>query len=146
VLRLAVALVAAMLVGSAPPKTALLTHVQAEPGRVTFSFRSAPRHVTAAYVRLSRLSADPSGKPVRVTGSSALVLRFQPASGVDLSGSKPKLVYAGPARVRPSAPGAVREVVRLGDFESVLSWVIALDRTRPYHVVRNGANVVVTFG
>ena len=119
--------------------------MSATPTRVTFAFRSAPAHVTAAFAVPSHLTADPSGKPVRVAGPSVLVVRFRPASGVDLSGSKPKVVYTGPARLRPARAGAVREIVRLGDFESVLSWAIALDRARPYRVVRNGANVVLAF-
>jgi hypothetical protein len=147
VLRLAIALVAAVLAGSsAPPKTALLTHVQAEPGRVTFSFRTAPRQVDAGWVAKQKVTEDGSGKHVQVAGAAVLVLRFVPASGADLSGGTFRLVYKGPKRLKPPAGGPVREVVRVGDFEAMLSWAIGLDRKRPYRIVRNGANVVVTFG
>jgi len=145
--RLALALLAVLLAGSAPPpKTALLTRVRAESGRVVFSFRTAPGRVTARYVPTSQLAEDPSGKPVRVAGSAALVVRFTPASGVDQSGGTFTLVYRGPKRLQPAARGPVQEVVRTGDFEAVLSWAIGLDTRRPFHVARAGANVVVTVG
>jgi hypothetical protein len=147
--RLGLALVAALVAAStalaAPPKTALLTKVRAEPTRVVFSFRSAPLQIKAGYVPKAKLSEDGSGKHVQVAGSAALVVRFMPASGADLSGRTFKLVSKGPRRIAPARPGAVREVVRSGDFESVLSWAIGLDRKRPYRVVRDGTNVVVTF-
>jgi hypothetical protein len=147
VLRLAIGLVAAVLAGSAaPPKTALLTHVKAEASRVTFSFRSAPLRITGGWVPGSKVSEDGSGKHVQVAGAAVLVLRFVPASGADLSGNTFRLVYKGPRRLKPPAGGPVREVVRVGDFEAMLSWAIGLDRKRPYRIVRNGANVVVTFG
>jgi hypothetical protein len=146
VLRLAIALAAAALAGSAaPPKTALLTHVQAEPGRVTFSFLSAPRQVKAGWVPRSKVTEDGSGKHVQVAGAAVLVLRFVPASGADLSGNTFRLVYKGPKRLKPQTRGPVREVVRVGDFEAMLSWAIGLDRKRQYRIVRNGANVVVMF-
>jgi hypothetical protein len=143
--RLGALLVVAVLVGSAPPKTALLTRVKVDPGRVTFTFRTAPLRVTAGYVPGSKVAEDGSGKHVQVAGSVALVVRFVPASGADLGGGTVRLVYKGPRRLKPHARGPVREVVRIGDFESVLSWAVGLDRRRPYRVVRDGASVAVTF-
>ena len=136
----------APLLALAAPLVALLTGVHAQPGKVTFAFRSAPAQVSAVYVTKAQLREDPSGRPIAVKGKAFLVVRFTPASGTDLSGSTPKLVYRGPQRMHPAASGAVQEVVRTGDFESVLSWAIGLDKRRPFHVVRTGANVVVTVG
>ncbi len=50
---------------------------------------------------------------------------------------------AGRSACEPAARGPVQEVVRTGDFEAVLSWAIGLDKRRPFHVARAGANVVV---
>ena len=144
--RVAFALAAAVLAGSPPPKTALLTHVRAEPGRATFSFRSAPLQVRAAYVPKAKVSEDGSGKHVQVAAAAVLVDRLTPASGADLSGGTLRLVYKGLRRLKPAAAGPVRELVRAGDFESVLSWAIGLDRKRPYRIVRNGANAAVVAG
>jgi hypothetical protein len=147
--RLAIAVVAAAVAASsaaaAPPPTALLTHVQAEPGRVVFSFRTPPRQVTGAYVPKSSVVESGSGRRVTVAGTAVLVLRFVPASGADLSGSTFRLVYKGPRRLKPATAGAVREVVRVSDFEAELGWAIGLDRKHAYRVTRVGPNVVVTF-
>jgi hypothetical protein len=37
-------------------------------------------------------------------------------------------------------------VARTSDYEADLAWAIGLDRRRPYHVTRDGSNVVVTVG
>ena len=144
-LALAIALVASLLAGSSPPKTALLTHVKAEPSRATFTFRSAPLRITAGWVPKEKVAEDGSGRHVPVAGAAVLVVRFVPASGVDLSGSVLRITYEGPRRLKPAARGAVREVVRVGDFEAMLSWAIGLDRRRAFRIVRSGPNVVVTF-
>lgn len=128
------------------PKTALLTNVRASSDRVEFDFRSAPLQVKAGYVPRSQVVESGSGRPVKVAGSAFLVVRFSPASGADLSGSTFRLVYKGPRRLTPAKPGPVEEVARISDFEADLAWAIGVDRRRPYHVDRDGANVVVTFG
>lgn len=142
---LAAGLAAGLVAAAPPPPIALLTNVKAEPARVVFSFRSAPRQVTAAYVPRSQLRESGSGKRVRVAGTAALVLRFTPAAGADLSGPTLKITYKGPRRLRPAGRGPVREVVRTSDFEAELGWAIGVNRKRTYRVVRRGPNVVVTF-
>jgi hypothetical protein len=147
--RFAIALLAACVAASAaaaaPPKTALLTHVKAEPGRVVFSFRTAPRQVTAAYVPKSQVVESGSGRRVTVAGAKALVLRFTPASGADLSGNSLRITYKGPRRLKPATAGSVREVVRVSDFEAELGWAIGLDRKHAYRVTRDGPNIVIAF-
>jgi len=128
------------------PTTALLTNVHAGPKQVAFDFRTAPLQVKAGYVPKSQVVESGSGLPVAVAGSAFLVVRFNPASGADLSGSTFRLVYKGPRRLRPATAGPVREVARISDYEADLAWAIGLDRQRPYHVARAGSNVVVTFG
>jgi hypothetical protein len=53
---------------------------------------------------------------------------MQPASGFDLNSGEGKIVYKGPKRISGADAGTsvVKDVVRTGDFESVLAWTIGL--------------------
>lgn len=125
-----------------PSGTMLLTDVKAETevcaDRVTFDFR--PDRAEKPGFRVEYRPAaeaqteDGSGKHIAVDGIAFLVVRFDPAATADLSGDQLKFTYTGPRRV--PAPGArhVREVVKTGDFESVLTWTIGLDENRPFRV------------
>jgi hypothetical protein len=71
------------------------------------------------------ITEDASGKDVAVKGGAVLRVRMEPASGADTASPTPPVrqTYTGPDRI--AGPGApVAEVVRSGDFESVLTWVI----------------------
>jgi hypothetical protein len=142
----AVAFACGAATSAAAPPVALLTGVRAQPAKVIFTFRSAPSQISYGYVTKAQLREDGSGRAVAVKGTAFVVVHFTPASGADLSGSTFKLVYRGPKRLKPAARGPVQEVVRTGDFESILSWTIGLDKRRPFHVVRSGAKVTVTVG
>jgi hypothetical protein len=124
--------------------TALLTDVQVEHGRgvdrVTFAFKADVPGVKVEYVE--HPTEDGSGAPVQVAGAATLQVRFAPASGADLTGETPVTTYPGPARI-PGNGGSVQEVVRAGDFEGVLSWVIGLDARTPFRVTVDGTAVVV---
>jgi hypothetical protein len=110
----------------------LLTAVRlgAHPGfdRVVFQFRAALPGFDVRYVD-PPIVADGSGEPVAVEGSAFLQVRMEPASGFDLDAGTP--VFTGPDRISGASAGtaAVREVVRSGDFEAVLTWVVGV-RTR----------------
>lgn len=125
--------------GAAKPEIALLEDVRVEGDRVTFTFESAPTHVSVRRATAEHLVQDGSGRRVRVAGAAYLVVRFEPASGYDLAADH--ATYEGPARV--AADGPVREVVRLGDFEAVLTWAIGLDALRSWQVEQSGAKVTV---
>jgi len=131
---------------SGAPPVALLESIRAQPARVTFEFRTAPRQIKARYVPKAQVAEAGSGLPVAVKGKAFLVVHFIPASGADLSGSTFKLVYRGPKRLKPASAGPVQELARVSDFEADLGWVIGLDRRRPVHVARAGANVIVRVG
>lgn len=75
---------------------------------------------------------DGSGNPVEVEGSAFLELRMTPASGVDLSGVEYEPIYEGPERVEAPGTGVVTEVVRTGDFEANLAWVVGLEEEAPF--------------
>jgi hypothetical protein len=82
------------------------------------------------------LKEDGSGDPVDIAGNAFVVVRMEPASGFDLNTGEGTLVYKGPKRLEGSSAGAtvVREVVRTGDFEAVLTWAVGLDSKVPFRV------------
>lgn len=118
--------------------TAYLTDVRvgAHPGydRVVFAFRGPrPPGYAVRYVR-PPVTQQGSGQPVRVAGSAYLEVRMTPASGADLSGAGYEPTYTGPARVGGSGAALVAEVVRTGDFEGTLTWVVGLRRRASFSV------------
>jgi len=65
----------------------------------------------------------------------------------DLSGPELVRTYTGPKRIAaPENAHSLREVVKSGDFEAVLTWVIGLDDRRPFAVTRSADGIVVTIG
>jgi hypothetical protein len=140
-----------------PTATALLTKVaiagDACGDRVEFTFK--PRHdrESAPGYRISYLPADEalvedgSGAPVAVRGSAFLVVRFEPAATADLSGTELVRTYTGPRRIAaPENAHSVRELVKSGDFEAVLTWVVGVEGRRPFAVAASASRVVVTIG
>jgi hypothetical protein len=125
-----------------PSGTMLLTDVKAETevcaDRVTFDFKpdlaDKPGFRIEYRPAAEAQTEDGSGNHIAVDGTAFLVVRFEPAATADLSGDQLKFTYTGPRRV--PAPGArhVREVVKTGDFESVLTWTIGLDENRSFRV------------
>jgi hypothetical protein len=128
------------------PAVALLNNVQVQASgcvdEVSFLFLGGLPGWSIGY-RDGPLTEDPSGMVVQVAGAAHLVVRFQPAAGVDLAQSQPVTVYDGPTDMSPSAPSGVAELRRLGDFESVTSWAIGLDSRRPFQAVVRGDRLVV---
>ena len=118
-------------IASRASSTALLTAVETERGAVTFRFRGDVPGVDVRFVE-PPITQDASGKEVAVRGGAFLQVRMEPASGVDLSKDPYETTYAGPDRVDGTAP--ITEIVRTGDFEANLTWVIGLDSARPYRV------------
>lgn len=135
-----------------PGATALLKRVRLLPARggadIVFTFEGSRipqprlRYVTPP------IREDGSGNPVQVAGSRFLEINMRPASGVDLSGPRLRIVYRRPRRIagRPGSP--VRELARTGDFEAVLTWVAGLDRERSFstRAACNPARLTVRIG
>jgi len=92
---------------------------------------------------------DGSGKPVSVDGNAFVVVRMEPASGFDLNTGEGVIVYQGPKRLQGATAGTskVREAVRTGDFEAVLTWTIGLDAKVPFLVTTasSPARLIVDF-
>jgi hypothetical protein len=104
--------------------------------RVVLQFRNAVPGYRVAYAE-PPLREDGSGNAVDVAGSAFVLLRLEPASGFDLEVPEGELVYEGPRRISGSDAGTstVREVVRTGDFEAVLSWAVGLDDRVDFRVL-----------
>jgi hypothetical protein len=134
-------------------ETALLTRVEIGRNegfdRVVFEFREDLPGYRIEYVE-GPLSEDGSGNPVQLDGSAYLVVRMEPASGFDLGVPEGELVYTGPRRLSGTDVGAVtvREAVRTGDFEAVLTWAVGVNGRTPFRVLRldEPARLVIDFG
>ena len=127
----------------APPSPpALLTDVRTgrQPcaDRIVFQFNGATPGYTVSY-QAGPFTTGESGEPITIAGSAFLVLRFEPASGVDLNQPSAPPTYTGPTTITPSGLTHVKEVRRLSDFEAVMTWVVGLDATRPFTVATLGS-------
>jgi hypothetical protein len=116
--------------------------------RIVFRFRNAVPGYRVEYVD-PPLHEDGSGDPVEVEGGAFAVVRMEPASGFDLETAEGVLVYTGPRRISGSDAGTsvLREAVRTGDFEAVLTWAIGLSDRVDFRVttLQGPPRVVVDF-
>jgi hypothetical protein len=114
--------------------------------RVVFQFRNGVPGYRVEYVE-PPLREDGSGNVVKIDGEAFAVVRMEQASGFDLSVPEGALVYTGPRRISPEGTSVVREVVRTGDFEAVLTWAIGLSDRVPFRVLTldDPARIVVDF-
>jgi hypothetical protein len=95
---------------------------------LVFQFRGGvPASYSAKYVR--GVTADPSGLPVNVVGSALLQVRFSSAAGHNAKG----VVTYGPAQRTYALPELI-QVVKAGDFESVLSFGVGVAKTEPFRM------------
>jgi hypothetical protein len=107
--------------------------------RLVFQFKGGlPTQRSARYV--SRVTADPSGLPVSVVGSALLQVTLSPATGHNSQG----LVTYGPTQRTYPLPELI-QVVKAGDFESVLSFGVGLAKAEPFrmYTLTNPSRVVI---
>jgi hypothetical protein len=103
-------------------------------GDVTLTFRpnhNRPPSCGAKYAP-GPFTEDASGKAVTVSGNAFLVVRCEPARSYDpLSGAT---TYRAPAskHIPISGTGPVQDMASTGDFEGVMSWVVGVDKQRPF--------------
>lgn len=79
---------------------------------------------------VSRIVADPSGKPVSLQGSKRIKVVIRPARGHTAAGAN-----VLPATLTPLCPN-LRQVKRAGDFEGVVSFGLGLARKTGFRVFR----------
>ena len=114
--------------------------------RVVFQFRNGLPGYRVEYAE-PPLREDGSGNVVNLEGNAFLVVRMEPASGFDLTVPEGKLVYTGPRRIAGDSTTVIRELVRTGDFEAVLTWAVGLEARVPFRVLTldDPARLVVDF-
>jgi len=101
----------------------------------TVSFKLEPKAQVLGY-EVSYQPADTakvedgSGNPVEIAGDAFLVVKLKPAMTAKIDGDQVTKTYTGPNRLPGTDP--VTEVVKTGDFEGVVTWVIGLDRELPF--------------
>lgn len=95
--------------------------------RVVFEFTNVRPGYRVEYVE-PPIREDGSGNVVDIEGNHFVAVRMEPASGFDLNTGEGVVVYKGPRRISGADAGTpeVAEVVRTGDFEAVLTWVVGL--------------------
>ena len=142
--------------GGAEAPTRLLTDVRVGVHdcyeRVTFEFRpqrgeaDGPVSWKAAYEK-GPITEDGSGRTVPVKGTAFLVVTMS-ATGADLSQEAAPATYTGPTSLVAEGASRIQQVRRTGDFEGVLTWVIGLDKQRPFHVTtqESPARVIIDVG
>jgi hypothetical protein len=130
--------------------------------RVVFEFRNVLPGYRVEYVQ-PPLEEDGSGAIVKVDGNAFVSVRMEPASGFDLNTGQGiqssgqglgdvgagAQVYKGPRRISGADAGTsvVREVVRTGDFEALLTWAIGLSDPVDFRVqtLADPPRVVIDF-
>lgn len=122
-------------VSTPPTETALLDQVTLGRhdgfDRVVFRFTNRVPGYRIGLVS-PPITEDGSGEPVTVRGAAFLQVSMS-ASGFDSSVAEGQQIYNGPRRVTGDA-ATVTEIVRTGDFEAVLTWVVGLGSSQPFRV------------
>jgi hypothetical protein len=135
-----------------PPSLLTSVMVDALPcsDRVVFGFRESPGEppgfIAVYEPGSSAKTEDGSGRRIAVDGSAFLVLRFLNAATADVDGEDVTPTYTGPRRIPAEGTRFVREIVKTGDFEYTLTWVIGLDEERPFTANVSDSRVVVDIG
>jgi hypothetical protein len=86
---------------------------------------------------------DASGNPIAVAGAAFLVVKLMPAMTAKIEGDHVTKTYTGPRRLTVGDDSIVRDVVKTGDFESVVTWVIGLDKQRRFTTDASDSQLVV---
>jgi hypothetical protein len=123
--------------GNENRQTMYLNHVAIKPGEcmgsVLFEFEPQARgpgyEISYQPADTAKIE-DASGNPVEIAGNAFLVVKLMPAMTAKIDGDQVTKTYTGPRRLPGTSP--ITEVVKTGDFEGVVTWVIGVDRERPF--------------
>lgn len=134
-----------------PEETLFLTDVKVEgrdcTDRVTFGFRDDAKASPGYDIKYADTSQgvfqDTAGNPIEVAGQAFLVVALTPVMTADVSGESTDKTYTGPNRIKGEGTSSVQEVVKTDDFESVVTWVIGLDREQPYTAEATRTQLVI---
>jgi hypothetical protein len=86
---------------------------------------------------------DGSGNTIEIEGNAFLVVRLMPAMTAKIDGDQVTKTYRGPNRVKAGVPSFVKEIVKTGDFEAQVTWVIGLDQKRPFKTAASDAGLEI---
>ena len=115
--------------------------------RVEFSFEHGVPGYRIAYTGAALAqSEDASGRHIPVAGRAFLVVHLADAATARSSSSGISRTYSGPRRLPAPNAKYVREVVKTGEFEAVVTWAIGLDERRPFTVSRSRSSLAVDIG
>ena len=115
--------------------------------RVEFAFADGVPGYRVQYMDAARAQTeDASGRHIPVSGSAFLVVRLAGAATARSDGSSLTRTYDGPRRLSPGPADHVREVVKTGDFEAVVTWAIGVDGKRTFTVSSSGDALAVEIG
>jgi hypothetical protein len=128
-----------------------LTDVQLEArecsDRVAFTFRGGLPGYTVSYEPESTAKVeDASGRHIEIAGTAFLVVRLMNVMTAEISGEDVTPTYTGPRRIPADETQFVREVVKTGDFEAVVTWVIGVEGKRPFTATASGSSLVIDVG
>jgi hypothetical protein len=131
-----------------PDETMYLTNVSLSSGdcseNVTFEFNAPGAGYDVSYQPESVAKIeDGSGNPIAVAGAAYLVVRLSPVMTAKIEGDQLTKTYTGPRRLDVADNPIVRDVVKTGDFESVVTWVIGLDRKRRFVTETSESRLIV---
>jgi len=129
------------------PVTVYLTDVSIEQktcsDQVVFGFEDGhgPGYDVSYQPATTAKVEDASGNPVEIAGDAFLVVKLTPVMTAKIDGDQVTKTYTGPKRLAGADP--ITEVVKTGDFESVVTWVIGLDQKRSFTTSTSGSKLVV---
>jgi hypothetical protein len=66
-----------------------------------------------------------------------------PAMTAKIDGEQVTKTYKGPNRVKSDVPSFVKEIVKTGDFEAQVTWVIGLDQKLPFKTFASDAGLEI---
>jgi hypothetical protein len=130
-------------------ETMYLTDVSLDQGekciaKVTFAFEQyapGPGYQVSYQPADTAKIEDASGNPVEIAGDAFLVVKLNPAMTAKIDGDQVVKTYTGPRRIPGTDP--IAEVVKTGDFEGVVTWVIGLDSKRSFTTKASDSQLVV---
>ena len=131
--------------GTAAALVAVRTGLGEGTQRIVFEFAGdTPPAWQVGYEPLPVL-ADPTGEPVALAGSVALVVRITPSSTVNIGDGSFAPTYDGPRQLPVEGGSPAGELVLAGDFEGLLTWVVGLDARVPFAVdtLRSPSRLVI---
>ncbi len=115
--------------------------------RVEFAFEHGVPGYRVVYASAAQAQTeDASGRHIPVAGAVFLVVRLSPAATARSDGSTLTRTYDGPGRLPAADARHVRELVKTGDFEAVVTWAVGLDEERPFTVSAGGDTLAVEIG